>query len=104
MTAMNRPKHAPMLQPPDTELAGRITGIIDAARKRVQSVVDAEVVRTYGEIGPGDRRRRTEGGSTGRIRQGADRNPGKGTADGVDQEPATYRTAAGTGLIGTPFT
>jgi DUF1016 N-terminal domain len=36
---------------PVAELAGRITGIIETARKRVQSVVDHEMVRAYWEIG-----------------------------------------------------
>jgi len=34
-----------------SELAGRISGIIETARKRVQSVVDHEMVRAYWEIG-----------------------------------------------------
>ena len=36
---------------PVAELAGRITGIIETARKRIQSVVDHEMVRAYWEIG-----------------------------------------------------
>ncbi len=36
---------------PVTELAGRITTIIETARNRVQSVVDHEMVRAYWEIG-----------------------------------------------------
>lgn len=38
-------------QVPVAELAGRITGIIETARKRVQSVIDHEMVRAYWEIG-----------------------------------------------------
>jgi predicted nuclease of restriction endonuclease-like (RecB) superfamily len=40
-----------MPQLPVTELAGRITTIIEIARKRVQSVVDHEMVLAYWEIG-----------------------------------------------------
>lgn len=36
---------------PVVELAGRITGIIETARRRIQSVVDHEMVRAYWEIG-----------------------------------------------------
>ena len=36
---------------PVAELAGRITGIIETARKRIQSIVDHEMVRAYWEIG-----------------------------------------------------
>ncbi|HPX61074.1 MAG TPA: PDDEXK nuclease domain-containing protein [Deltaproteobacteria bacterium] len=36
---------------PVAELAGRIAGIIETARKRIQSVVDHEMVRAYWEIG-----------------------------------------------------
>ena len=48
MTQANQPDS---LQPPVTTLAGRITTIIESARKRVQSVVDHEMVRAYWEIG-----------------------------------------------------
>lgn len=48
---MSLTKQPATLQPPVTELAGRITTIIDSARKRVQSVVDHEMVRAYWEIG-----------------------------------------------------
>lgn len=50
-TTMSRTKQPTQLQPPVTELAGRITTIIETARKRVQSVVDHEMVRAYWEIG-----------------------------------------------------
>jgi predicted nuclease of restriction endonuclease-like (RecB) superfamily len=40
-----------VLQPPISELAGRITTIIETARKQIQSVVDHEMVRAYWEIG-----------------------------------------------------
>ncbi len=36
---------------PVAELAGRITGIIETARRRIQSVVDHEMVLAYWEIG-----------------------------------------------------
>lgn len=39
------------LQLPVTELAGRITTIIETARNRVHSAVDHEMVRAYWEIG-----------------------------------------------------
>jgi len=45
------PKNLSTLQAPVTELAGRITTIIETARNRVQSVVDHEMVRAYWEIG-----------------------------------------------------
>lgn len=48
---MSRSKHPVSSQPPVTELAGRITTIIETARNRVQSVVDHEMVRAYWEIG-----------------------------------------------------
>lgn len=48
---MSRTKNPSTLQAPATELAGRITTIIETARKRVQSVVDHEMVRAYWEIG-----------------------------------------------------
>ncbi len=48
MTQSNQPDP---LQLPITALAGRITTIIESARKRVQSVVDHEMVRAYWEIG-----------------------------------------------------
>jgi len=48
---MSRSKQPASSQPPVTELAGRITYIIETARKRVQSVVDHEMVRAYWEIG-----------------------------------------------------
>jgi hypothetical protein len=48
---MNRSKNLSTLQAPVTELAGRITTIIETARNRVQSVVDHEMVRAYWEIG-----------------------------------------------------
>src|SRR6266704_5277194 len=48
---MSRPKQTATLQPPVTKLADRITTIIETARKRVQSVVDHEMVRAYWEIG-----------------------------------------------------
>ena len=48
---MSRSKNLSTLQTPVTELAGRITTIIETARNRVQSVVDHEMVRAYWEIG-----------------------------------------------------
>lgn len=49
---MNRPKQASTARSaPVARLAGRITGIIETARSRVQSVVDHEMVRAYWEIG-----------------------------------------------------
>jgi predicted nuclease of restriction endonuclease-like (RecB) superfamily len=48
---MSRAKNPSLPQTPVTELAGRITTIIETARKRVQSVVDHEMVRAYWEIG-----------------------------------------------------
>jgi predicted nuclease of restriction endonuclease-like (RecB) superfamily len=48
---MSRSKQPISSQVPVTELAGRITTIIETARKRVQSVVDHEMVRAYWEIG-----------------------------------------------------
>ncbi|NTU43040.1 MAG: DUF1016 domain-containing protein [Nitrospirales bacterium] len=48
---MSRTKQPSMPDQPVTELAGRITTIIETARKRVQSVVDHEMVRAYWEIG-----------------------------------------------------
>lgn len=48
MTQSNQPDS---LQPLVTELAGRITTIIETARKRVQSIVDHEMVRAYWDIG-----------------------------------------------------
>lgn len=45
------PKNFSTLQAPVTELAGRITTIIETARNKVQSVVDHEMVRAYWEIG-----------------------------------------------------
>ena len=48
---MTQSKQPAMLQAPVTELAGRITTIIETARKRIQSVVDHEMVRAYWEIG-----------------------------------------------------
>lgn len=44
-------QHSSKLQTPVTELAGRITTIIESARNRVQSVVDHEMVRAYWQIG-----------------------------------------------------
>jgi hypothetical protein len=48
---MSRSKQLVASQAPVSELAGRIAGIIETARKRVQSVVDNEMVRSYWEIG-----------------------------------------------------
>ena len=48
---MTQSKQPAASQPPVTELAGRITTIIETARKRIQSVVDHEMVRAYWEIG-----------------------------------------------------
>lgn len=48
---MTRSKKLVASQLPVSELAGRITGIIESARRRVQSVVDHEMVRAYWEIG-----------------------------------------------------
>ena len=49
---MNRPKQASTARSaPVARLAGRISGIIETARSRVQSVVDHEMVRAYWEIG-----------------------------------------------------
>lgn len=48
---MTRSKQPAMLQTQTTELAGRITTIIETARNRVKSVVDREMVRAYWEIG-----------------------------------------------------
>ena len=48
---MSKAKHPSVLLAPVTELAGRITGIIETARKRVQSVIDHEMVRAYWDIG-----------------------------------------------------
>ena len=48
---MSRSKQPVFSQAPVTELAGRITTIIETARNRVQSVVDHEMVRAYWEIG-----------------------------------------------------
>ncbi len=48
---MTRPKQPATSQSPVTELAGRITTIIETARKRVQSIVDHEMVRAYWDIG-----------------------------------------------------
>lgn len=48
---MSQPKQPDSLQVPVIELAGRITTIIETARKRVRSVVDHEMVRAYWEIG-----------------------------------------------------
>lgn len=48
MTRSNQPDFS---QPQVTELAGRITTIIEIARKRVQSVVDHEMVCAYWDIG-----------------------------------------------------
>lgn len=48
---MSRSKQPVSTHAPVTELAGRITNIIESARKRVQSVVDHEMVRAYWEIG-----------------------------------------------------
>lgn len=48
---MSRSKQPASSQAPVTELAGRITTIIETARNRVQSVVDHEMVRAYWEIG-----------------------------------------------------
>jgi predicted nuclease of restriction endonuclease-like (RecB) superfamily len=48
---MTKSKTPIVPQTPISELAGRITGIIETARKRVQSVVDNEMVRAYWEIG-----------------------------------------------------
>jgi len=48
---MSRSKQPASSQTPVTELAGRITNIIETARNRVQSVVDHEMVRAYWEIG-----------------------------------------------------
>ena len=48
---MSRLKPLAVPQALVSELTGRITGIIEIARKRVQSVVDHEMVRAYWEIG-----------------------------------------------------
>ena len=48
---MSRSKQPASSQAPVTELAGRITNIIETARNRIQSVVDHEMVRVYWEIG-----------------------------------------------------
>ena len=48
---MSRSKQPASSQAPVTELAGRITNIIETARNRIQSVVDHEMVRAYWEIG-----------------------------------------------------
>lgn len=48
---MSRSKNPSAIKAPVTELAGRITSIIETARNRVQSVVDHEMVRAYWEIG-----------------------------------------------------
>lgn len=48
---MTRSKQPVSSQTPVTDLAGRITTIIESARNRVQSVVDHEMVRAYWEIG-----------------------------------------------------
>jgi predicted nuclease of restriction endonuclease-like (RecB) superfamily len=48
---MSKAKQTSALQTPVSELAGRITGIIETARSRVKSVVDHEMVRAYWEIG-----------------------------------------------------
>ena len=48
---MTQSKQPAMIQLPVTELAGRITTIIETARNRIQSVVDHEMVRAYWEIG-----------------------------------------------------
>lgn len=48
---MTKSKPLIVPQPPVSDLAGRITGIIETARKRLQSVVDNEMVRAYWEIG-----------------------------------------------------
>jgi hypothetical protein len=48
---MSRSKKLVASQAPFSELAGRITGIIETARNRVQSVIDHEMVRAYWEIG-----------------------------------------------------
>lgn len=44
-------QHSPNIQTPVTELAGRITTIIETARNRVQSVIDHEMVYAYWQIG-----------------------------------------------------
>lgn len=48
---MSQSKQLISSRPPVTELAGRITSIIESARNRVKSVVDHEMVRAYWEIG-----------------------------------------------------
>jgi len=48
---MSRSKNQSKLQAPVTELAGRITTIIETARSGVRSVVDHEMVRAYWQIG-----------------------------------------------------
>ncbi len=48
---MTQSKQPASSHPPVTELAGRITTIIESARNRVQSVVDHEMVRAYWEVG-----------------------------------------------------
>jgi predicted nuclease of restriction endonuclease-like (RecB) superfamily len=48
---MKRLKPTSTHQPRLAQLAGRITVIIETARKRVQTVVDHEMVRTYWQIG-----------------------------------------------------
>jgi predicted nuclease of restriction endonuclease-like (RecB) superfamily len=48
---MSLSKNPSALQLPVTELARRITTIIETARNRVQSIVDHEMVRAYWEIG-----------------------------------------------------
>jgi predicted nuclease of restriction endonuclease-like (RecB) superfamily len=48
---MKRLKPTSKHQPRLAQLAGRITAIIETARKRVQTVVDHEMVRTYWQIG-----------------------------------------------------
>jgi len=48
---MSRSKKTSTFQAPVNELACRITSIIETARKRIQSVVDHEMVRAYWEIG-----------------------------------------------------
>lgn len=44
-------QHSSNIQTPVTELAGRITTIIETARNRVQSVIDHEMVYAYWQIG-----------------------------------------------------
>jgi len=48
---MSRVKQSATSPVPVTELAGRITTIIETARKRIQSVIDHEMVSAYWQIG-----------------------------------------------------